>query len=387
MKSILSLYFLIAFAIGTDTFLVSPLLPTLRQQFHISVEASGWMIGAYALGYALFALIAGPLSDGLNRKKIMLIGILGFAVSTFLCGLAWNFWSMFAFRALAGIFAAFMSPQVWATIPVLVPASKVTKSMGIVSAGFAVSQTVGVPIGSYLATYSWKMPFFIIGGIALALFALILWIVPQFKPAAAGRQPSIMDRYAELLGANGAKGSYLAFFAMLTGAFAVFTFIGNWLSDKFGMNVSEIGQVFIFMGLGNLIGSFVGGHAAARLGGRNVLLGGIGMMAMLYLMLNLAASPLLVHLCFFVLYLVFGTVFPIMMALFQTLSSTARGTSAALTNVVNYAATTAGAYIAGIVYAQLNGFFGLTVFALLCCAVSIGLWVKSGTAVAIKRSV
>ncbi|NGM84141.1 MFS transporter [Paenibacillus sp. 7124] len=377
MKSILSLYFLIAFVIGTDTFLVSPLLPTLRQQFHISVEASGWMVGAYALGYALFALIAGPVSDGLNRKKIMLFGILGFAVSTFLCGLAWNFWSMFAFRALAGIFAAFTSPQVWATIPILVPAPKVTKSMGIVSAGFAVSQTVGVPIGSYLAEHSWKMPFFIIGGIAFALFALILWIVPQFKPATAGKQPSILDRYAELLGANGAKGSYLAYFAILTGALAVFTFIGNWLTDKFGMNVSEIGHVFIFMGLGNLIGSFVGGHAAARLGGRTVLLGGIGIMAVLYLLLNLAASPLLVHLCFFVLYLVFGTIFPLMMALLQTLSTTARGTIAALSNGVLYAATTAGAYIAGILYAQLNGFFGVTVFAALCCALSIGLWAKS----------
>ena len=41
------------------------------------------MVSTYALGYALFALIAGPISDGMNRKKIMILGLVGFAISTF----------------------------------------------------------------------------------------------------------------------------------------------------------------------------------------------------------------------------------------------------------------------------------------------------------------
>ena len=65
---------MIMFMIGTDTFLISPLLPTLQQVYHVSTELSGWMVSSYALGYAGFALIAGPISDGLNRK-VMVLGM------------------------------------------------------------------------------------------------------------------------------------------------------------------------------------------------------------------------------------------------------------------------------------------------------------------------
>ncbi|KAA9004954.1 MFS transporter [Paenibacillus spiritus] len=380
MRKILSLYFLIMFIIGTDTFLTSPLLPTLRHEFNISVEASGWLVGAYALGFALFALVAGPLSDGLNRKKVMLFGILGFSVSTFLCGVANGFWTMVLFRGLAGVFAAFTSPQVWATIPILVPPQKIMRSMGIATAGLAVSQTLGVPIGTYLAVQSWKMPFFIIGACAFLLFLLIIWIVPDFKPAISGKQPSIVGRYGTLLGEGKAKKSFLAYFVFQSGNFAVFSFLGTWLADKFDLTVSEIGNVLIFMGLGNIIGSFFGSNVVAKLGKRNTLLYGIAIMGILYLLLNTTTSPALVKVSYFFLYIIAGTIFPIMMALLQTLSTTARGTIAALSNATMYAATTFGTYIAGILYAQWNGFVGVTLFAAVCYALSIWLWMRSGVA-------
>lgn len=380
MKKILSLYFLIMFIIGTDTFLTSPLLPTLRHEFNISVEVSGWLVGAYALGFALFALVAGPISDSLNRKKVMLFGILGFAVSTFLCGFASGFWTMFLFRALAGIFAAFTSPQIWATIPILVPPQKIMRSMGIATAGLAVSQTLGVPIGTYLAVHSWKTPFYIIGGCAFLLFLLIIFIVPDIKPAISGKQPSIVSRYVTLLHGGKAKQSFLAYFVFQSGNFAVFSFLGTWLADKFDLTVSEIGNVLIFMGLGNIIGSFFGSNVVAKLGKRATLLSGIAIMGALYLLLNLTTSTPLVKVSYFLLYIIAGTIFPIMMALLQTLSTTARGTIAALSNATMYAATTFGTYLAGILYAQWNGFISVTIFTAICYALSIFLWARSGVA-------
>ncbi|MCY7185535.1 MFS transporter, partial [Streptococcus gallolyticus] len=57
MKKYASLFFLTMFIIGTDTFLISPLLTTLSNLYHIETSISGWMVSAYAIGYALFALI------------------------------------------------------------------------------------------------------------------------------------------------------------------------------------------------------------------------------------------------------------------------------------------------------------------------------------------
>jgi predicted MFS family arabinose efflux permease len=115
---------------------------------------AGWMIGAYTLGSAIFALIAGPLSDGWNRKSVLVCGLLGFAVSTMLCGFAYSFWSMCLFRFVAGISAAFTAPQVWASIPAVMPAAKISKTMGIAFSGLAASQALGVPNGSWLAVSS-----------------------------------------------------------------------------------------------------------------------------------------------------------------------------------------------------------------------------------------
>lgn len=112
MSKWLLLLFFTMFIIGTDSFLIAPLLPTLQAEFDVATNISGWMVGAYALGYAVFAVIAGPLSDGWDRKKVLVYGMLGFAVTTALCGLATGFWSMFAFRFLAGVSAAFCGPQV-----------------------------------------------------------------------------------------------------------------------------------------------------------------------------------------------------------------------------------------------------------------------------------
>ncbi|MBS5750287.1 MAG: MFS transporter, partial [Actinomyces sp. oral taxon 181] len=86
------------FVVGTDTFLVAPLLPELRQQFGVGVEASGWMVSAYALGYALCALIAGPMSDLIDRRQMLLAGMAAFSVLTACCGFAWGFWPMVVLR-------------------------------------------------------------------------------------------------------------------------------------------------------------------------------------------------------------------------------------------------------------------------------------------------
>ncbi len=90
-RKVIILLFLIMFVIGTDVFLISPLIPTLQKLFQVPTKISGWMMGAYALGYAIFALIAGPLSDGWDRKKVMLSGMVCFSIATFLCGYASSF--------------------------------------------------------------------------------------------------------------------------------------------------------------------------------------------------------------------------------------------------------------------------------------------------------
>lgn len=124
------------FIIGTDTFLISPLLTTLSSLYHIDTSISGWMVSAYTIGYALFALVSGPISDGRDRKKVMVYSCLAFTISTFLCGFANSFALMFLFRFLAGISASFVTSQVWASIPVVVEKKEYCSGNGICNGWF-----------------------------------------------------------------------------------------------------------------------------------------------------------------------------------------------------------------------------------------------------------
>ena len=91
MKKYIPLFFVLMFIVGTDTFLVSPLLPTLSAMYHIPTAQSGWITSAYAIGYVIAALLAGPISDNRDKKKVLVGGFLGFALATFLCGFAFTF--------------------------------------------------------------------------------------------------------------------------------------------------------------------------------------------------------------------------------------------------------------------------------------------------------
>ncbi|NEN86514.1 MFS transporter [Paenibacillus elgii] len=386
MNRVITLFFCIMFIIGTDTFIASPLLPTLREAFGVSVERSGWIVSAYALGYALFALVAGPLSDGWNRKKVMIAGMASFGVFTLLCGVAADFWTMLLFRFLAGVSGAFVSPQVWAAIPQIVPPGKVLKAMGIATAGLAVAQMLGVPIGSYLAAFGWHTPFIAIGVASFMIMMLIALVLPSIPaPSAAGKAPSIVGRYRALLRESGAKKAFLAYFVFQLGNFATFSFIGTWLSDKFGLGVAEIGTVLLFLGLGNTLSSFFGSSVVQRMG-RNSFILGMVVLVLIFPSLSLMESITYVKLAYFLIYFIMGMLFPLMMSLLQGLSSTARGTISSLANSSMYFGATLASSVAGVLYTRLDGFVSVSLFTVLCFIVSLLLFLRSGVLPARSRS-
>lgn len=378
MKRVLAVFFMMMFMIGTDTFLISPLLPTLQQVYHVSTELSGWMVSSYALGYAGFALIAGPISDGLNRKKVIVIGMSCFALSTFLCGMAPSFLWMLAFRFLAGVSAAFVSPQVWASIPLLIEKEQIVKAIGIATAGLAISQILGLPVGSYLAMVHYTTPFFVIGILSALLVILIYVVLPEIQPVyIGGSKTNILKRYKQLLTDSKVSLSYFAYFVFQTGNFAAFSFFGVWLSIQFGLQVHEIGTAMLVLGLGNLTGNILGPRIVNKIGYNLSFYGGIIFTAVLYVLLPYVKNIIFVELLFFVLFFVTGILFVLMMRHLQNLSSAARGTGAALANASMYIGQMIGSAIAGMLFAASHNFILIGSFTALLYVVALFLFRKS----------
>ncbi|AGE77748.1 TPA: MFS transporter [Bacillus thuringiensis] len=378
MNRVLAVFFMIMFMIGTDTFLISPLLPTLQQVYHVSTELSGWMVSSYALGYAGFALVAGPISDGLNRKKVMVLGMSFFAISTFFCGIAPSFLWMLTFRFLAGVSAAFVSPQVWASIPLLIEKKQIVKAIGVATAGLSISQILGLPLGAYLATIHYTIPFYFIGILSALLVILIYVVLPEIQSVhIGGNKKAILQRYKQLLTDSKVSLSYFAYFVFQTGNFAAFSFFGVWLSIQFGLQVHEVGTAMLVLGLGNLIGNIFGPRIVNKIGYNLSFYGGIIFTAVLYVLLPHVKNIVLVELLFFALFFVTGILFVLMMRHLQNMSSVARGTGAALANASMYIGQMIGAAIAGMLFAISHNFILIGSFTALLYIGALFLFRKS----------
>ena len=366
------------FVIGTDTLLTAPLLPLLSKEFNTSTEQSGWFISAYALGYAVFALIAGPLSDRIDRRRIILTGSIGFTLFTGLCGLAWGFWSLFTARFLAGVFASLISPQIWASIPMTVPKQAIIKTMGYATAGLAIAQIAGIPVGSFLSTYGWQIPFF-----AIATASLLLWVIlysrfPSIPPVAAAQDGNFLTPYLHVLKAPSLLLSLLAYLIFQTGVFASLSFIGSWFARDFGASQKTIGFAMLVIGCGNALGSLTGSRFVAHIGMQKTMLMGLMALSIVYLSVSLTANFWTALGIFTLALFLGGIMLPVLMGELQSHTAIARGTVSSLSNTAMYAGTTISGAVGGTLLTQFPGYSGIAVMSACAIAISLGVYALGG---------
>jgi len=378
MRSYIALFFLVMFMIGTDTFLISPLLPTLQNEFGVSTANAGWMLGAYTLGSAVFALIAGPLSDGWNRRKVLSVGLLAFSVSTALCGFADSFWSICLLRFLAGVSAAFTAPQVWASIPAVLPPARISKAMGIAFAGLAAAQALGVPIGSWLAAAHWSVPFWTIGAVSLLLAVVAYASLPDIRPISAHADGvgqtwrSVLRRYVPLASSGKARSGFLGYFLLHLGSGTAFAFVGKWMTDTFTLPIGRLGTVMLFLGFGTLIGSFLSSLVVRKLSRMQTVTFGMLLVAAMYAGVSRFANLPLATAGFLILFMMLGILFPVLMEVLTSLNASIRGTISSLANATMNGANTLGAWLAGLLYVQYGGYPSIGLFAAVCLLLSLG---------------
>src|SRR2546430_5081590 len=98
------------FMVVLDVAIVNVALPTIKDDLHFSQEGLQWVITAYAVLFGGVLLLGGRLADLLGRRRLFMLGLVIFTVSSLLDGLAWSEGSLIAFRSLQGLGAAFLAP-------------------------------------------------------------------------------------------------------------------------------------------------------------------------------------------------------------------------------------------------------------------------------------
>ncbi|MDL9936958.1 MFS transporter [Gordonia sp. ABSL1-1] len=172
-----------------DATIITIALPYAQNDLHISDANRQWSLTAYTLLFGSLLLLGGRLADHLGRRRMFLIGLAGFAVSSAFAGLAWNSVSFFAGRALQGVFAAMLAPAALALIAVMFTEHRDrARALAVYAAVSGAGAAIGLIAGGALTEYlSWRWTLLINTPIALIAAAGALYLVTRDRAALRGR--------------------------------------------------------------------------------------------------------------------------------------------------------------------------------------------------------
>lgn len=179
-----------------------------------------WAITGLILTMAVATPLAGTLGDVHGHRKILLIGLIGGAVATFLCGLAWNAASLIVFRVLFGLFAACVNPNAMSLMMHAYGPERRATAVGWFQFAVTGAPTIGLVAGGPLIDIAgWRVIFFVFSGVSLVAFAVGL---PFLRP-----MPRQLGRPLDLGGAASLAVGVLALLLVITEAIRGFQ--GPWV--------------------------------------------------------------------------------------------------------------------------------------------------------------
>ncbi|MFZ5633990.1 MAG: MFS transporter [Bacillota bacterium] len=151
-------------------------IPSIGNEFNTSALLLSWVVTSYLLASAAFLVPFGRLADIIGRKKIFLIGISAFSLTSLLCGLAWSIEALIFFRILQGVGSAMIFGTGMAILTSVFPPQERGKVLGINVATVYVGLSLGPVLGGFLNyNLGWQSIFYlnVLIGIIVVFFTAL----------------------------------------------------------------------------------------------------------------------------------------------------------------------------------------------------------------------
>ncbi|MBO6535864.1 MAG: MFS transporter [Balneolaceae bacterium] len=267
---------LLVFAASSQVMIIAPILPKIGAELNTSESLLGNLVTVYATMLGLCAIVVGPLSDKIGRRKILLLGTSTMTVFLLLHGIADSFLSLLILRAFTGMAGGVLSGAAVSYVGDYFPYEKRGWANGWIMSGIAMGQILGIPLGTFLAEhFGFKFPFILFGIIMGLTFILIFLKVPQPDVALQTSKITIKTtfvKYKVLLKQNDIKAVAFSYLLMFLSLSIYIIYLPAWLTKEFDVTVSDIGWVFFAGGIMNAITGPRAGNLSDQIGRKNMII-------------------------------------------------------------------------------------------------------------------
>ncbi len=179
---------LLALALASiDVSVVATALPKIAEDLD-GLALYAWVGVSYAVAAAVVVPIAGKLGDMFGRKPFLLVGLTGFILMSFLCGMAQNMAQLVISRGVQGLFGGILMASIFTLVADIYPAEKRPQIMGVFMSVAGLSMVIGPLMGGIITdVWDWRWVFYVNVPIGLLAIAAVAVAVPIAKATATWR--------------------------------------------------------------------------------------------------------------------------------------------------------------------------------------------------------
>ena len=250
------------FAFGSAAFIFAGLLEKMAADLGVSTAVAGQLQTAYVLTSALLGPVAAWALGRLDRKYVVIAGLVLSIALHLACSWAPNFQTLLVFRAFAGLAGAMSGPAASVAAASLVPPERRGSALAMVSGGMTLAFVVGIPIGSVVGSiFDWRATFLVAAVLsAIALIGVVVFLprVPAPPKRQSGQRLEIAGIWPLYLT------SFLTFAANMT----LNLYIAPIVRVGTGITGAGVAVFQAMIGFGAAAGLWLGGRAADRNAGK-----------------------------------------------------------------------------------------------------------------------
>ncbi|MEM1326511.1 MAG: MFS transporter [Bacteroidota bacterium] len=275
--------FLLALLLYIDRVCISVAKENIAGDLGLSDKAMGWVLSAFALGYALFQVPSGAMVDRFGPRRVLTSIVSIWSVLTALTGAAWNYVSLLVIRFAFGAGEAGAFPGMSRAIFSWIPLKERGIITGINFSGSRLGAAFALPLVAWMITnYGWRSTFFILGFIGV-IWALVWWFAFRDTPEKQPNLPTEERDYIvthrqqtddtaapklstqQLLSSKNMQSAIVQYFCSNFTFFFALTWLFPYIKETYNLAAMEAGWYAVAPFVAGAVGNWLAGGLIDRL--------------------------------------------------------------------------------------------------------------------------